>query len=150
MLYMSYCHDVFFTCTYTINHNGYLHELMSWMYWCGLKVVEVLWSVKLFTAFDRYVPDHKSPQKDWFGDHLTLYLQHYETVHFDLAGLALACVPRLRRDLWSCCQLRRACSSVARQRGWSLPAHCAGAGCWILSRRRTAAGSRRGDLRLLR
>lgn len=89
-----------------------------------------------------------SPQKDWFGDHSTLYLQHYETVHFDLAGLALAYVPRLRWDLWSCYQWHHACSSVARRRGWSLPARCAGAESWILSRTTTAAGSRRGDLQL--
>lgn len=47
----------------------------------------------------REYPDHKSPQKGWIGDHLTPYLQHYETVHFDLAGLAPACVPTLRQDL---------------------------------------------------
>lgn len=97
-----------------------------------------------------YVPDRKSPQKDWSGDHLMLYLQHYETVRFDLAGSALVFDPRLRWDLWSCCQWRRACSSAVRRKGWSLPARCAGVECWILSRMRTAAGSRRGGPRLLR
>lgn len=40
-----------------------------------------------------------SPLKDWFGDHLMLYLQHYVTVHFDLVGLALVFDPRLRWGL---------------------------------------------------
>lgn len=48
---------------------------------------------------DLYIPDHMLPQKDCFGDHLKLYLQHDETVHFDLAGLALVFDPRIRWDL---------------------------------------------------
>lgn len=47
----------------------------------------------------REYPGHKSPPIDWFGGHLMPYLQHYETVHSDLAGLALVCVPRLHQDL---------------------------------------------------
>lgn len=114
------------------------------MLWFGFKAV-----VRM-PMFEWDVPDHMSPQKDWFGGHLRLYLQHYETVHFDLAGLAPACAPMALQDLWSCCQWHRACFSAVRRMGWSLPARCAGAGCWILSRRMTAAGSRRGGLRLLR
>ena len=45
------------------------------------------------------IPDHMSPQKDWSVDHWMLYLQHYVTVHFDLVGLALVFVPRLRWGL---------------------------------------------------
>lgn len=45
------------------------------------------------------IPDHMSPQKDWFGDHSMLYLQRYVTVRFDLAGVALAFDPGLRWGL---------------------------------------------------
>lgn len=101
---------------------------------------------------DGYVPGRKSPQAGSFGGRLQPYLQHCETVRFDPAGWALASGPSRRRGLWSCCRrrCRRACSSAARRRGWSLPARCAAAVCWIPSRTRTAAGWRRGVPRLPR
>lgn len=45
------------------------------------------------------IPDHMSPQKDWFGDRSMLYLQRYVTVHFDLVGVALVFDPGLRWGL---------------------------------------------------
>lgn len=90
-----------------------------------------------------YIPDCKSLLIDCFGAHSMLYLQHCETVRFDLAGWRPACPPRLLQGLSSCCGLRRCvCSSVARRRGWSLPPRCGAAACWTLSRKRTAAVSR--------